>query len=1080
MNNSSEKVTRSSFTINIIFVVLIIVGMAITPLLSLQLNPTRYLPSLTISYSWPEAPARVVEQEVTAVLEGVLATVPGVTKLTSSTTDESATISIGFDKKCDIRQKRFEVASLIREACTKLPEEVSYPSIAMNIPSNTEGSMILSFQITGNASPSYIYSLAEEKLKPQIALVKGVYEVNIYGSMPLIWELVYDHDKMASLNIKPDDIKKSIKNYLLQEEAGGGTEEYVDGEKRVVYVTLTGNNCDTISWGKIPVARRSGRIIMLTDIAKVKLKDQTPRSYYRVNGLNTITMTVSSGRNVNNVKVADEVRAKVEKMKGEIPAGFNIITSTDNTTFIKDEISKNVFRAILSVVLLLIFVLLISRELNYLLIITISLIANIFIAFIFYYFFKLEIHLYSLAGITVSFGIIINNTIVMTDHIRHKGDRKVGISLLAATLTTIGALVVIFFLDEATKVTLSDFAAVVIINLSVSFLIALFFIPSLAGAVKLRSKYNSPVIKRKRWVVKITGFYARVIDFIIRFRIVFIILAVLAFGIPLFYLPDSLPVNNDQYSEKRDPTGAEAFYNRTLGNRTFVTDVKPILNKVLGGSFRLFNDKLKNSNYYYNHGSDDVQRTQLDVRIGLSEDGLTIDDINDVCKGLENMVTLYSQVDKFVTRVYDASSASMTITFIPEEDFTAFPFMLKAKIEDYMNGIGSYHASVTGVGQGFSNQVSSDYIQGTYNIVMRGYNYDELKGYAEDLKARLIAGAKGRIKDVYLLGGDDRWWVKKDFRNYVNVDRNYIALAGSDVSYVYNNLRDYSRNTIQTGDVFVNGISAPVVIRSDLADSYDLWRIRHQPMTSSAGSIIKMGDFTSVHKEVSDNTISREDQQYVITVAYDFIGNSELGRIILKRNVEETASLLPLGYNAKSSSYIFSWDKAQKNYPLIFLVVLIIFFVCSVLLESLSQPLVVISLIPFSFIGLFVTFSVFELKPDEGAFAALVLLCGIVVNATLYVLDEYNHLRHSGKKLPPKVLYLKAFNSKIIPIILTKLSTIIGLVPFLLTGRNEQFWFTLAAGTIGGLMFSMIGLLVYQPLMLNRAFRKKLEIIKSE
>jgi len=65
-------------------------------------------------------------------------------------------------------------------------------------------------------------------------------------------------------------------------------------------------------------------------------------------------------------------------------------------------------------------------------------------------------------------------------------------------------------------------------------------------------------------------------------------------------------------------------------------------------------------------------------------------------------------------------------------------------------------------------------------------------------------------------------------------------------------------------------------------------------------------------------------------------------------------------------------------------------------------------------------------------------------------------------------MYLKAFNGKIIPVILTILSTIVGLLPFLLTGRDERFWFALAAGAIGGLLFSMVGLLVFQPMMLRR------------
>jgi multidrug efflux pump subunit AcrB len=223
-----------------------------------------------------------------------------------------------------------------------------------------------------------------------------------------------------------------------------------------------------------------------------------------------------------------------------------------------------------------------------------------------------------------------------------------------------------------------------------------------------------------------------------------------------------------------------------------------------------------------------------------------------------------------------------------------------------------------------------------------------------------------------------------------------------------------------------------------------------------------------VSREISDNTIRREDQQYVITVGYDFIGNYELGKLILDKNIDETNAMLPLGYNAQSGSYRFSWDQQKTNYYLIFLVILIIYFICAILLESFKQPFVVISLIPFSFIGVFITFHVFNITADEGVFAAMILLCGIVVNATLYILNDYNSIRRRKPALPERIVYVKAFNGKIIPIILTKVSTIVGLIPFLLTGKDERFWFALAAGTIGGLVFSFIGLFVYQPIMLKR------------
>ena len=1088
MSSTSEQTPRfSTFSLNIIFVVLIITGAAIMPLLSLQLNPTRYLPSLTISYTWPDAAARVVEQQVTSVLEGVISTLPGVSRLSSITNNERGEITVEFDRNADLRIKRFEVASLIRDAHSRLPDRVSFPVIEMNMPSNTSGSVILSYQVTGNEAPSYIFSIAEELIKPAIASVDGVYSVDIYGATPRAWELTYDQKVLASTGVTPGMISEAISAYLFVREAGGGVENQLSQEKKRTYLTMVGHRPDTVRWEDIPVTAGSGRVLMLSDLVTVRLKDERPRGYYRINGLNTITMVISAGRNVNNIRVADEVKDVVERMKSTLPPGHDVILSSDNTGFIREEISKNLFRAALSVILLLLFAFLVSRDLRYMLILFISMVATVFMAFIFFWLFRLEIHLYSMAGIAVSFGMIISNMIVMTDHIKYHHNRKVGISLMAATLTTVGALVVIFFLDESSRVTLSDFAAVVIINLMVSLAVALFFIPSLAKSIgfagerissnslsnRFAGKRAAANIRRKRFAVRFTWFYERAIRSFIRYRKVYITAAVLLFGVPLFWLPDSLPAEKIRTTAtpESELTRWQQLYNKTLGNATYVTDVKPIVNKLTGGTFRLFSDRVKRGGYYYFGGSDDVERTQLSVNIGLSEEGLTLEDMNEVCLGLENMIAAYSEVDRFTTRVSSATSASLTVTFKPEHDRTIFPYILKMRIEDYMMGIGSYHVQVYGVGKAFSNQVYSDYLIGSYSIVLKGYNFDILSGYAEELRERLISGAKGRIKDVYILGGEERWSVKKQYRNIVTIDRESVTLAGSNMCSLYEHARSLSRNIHDGGQVYMGGFLAPMTLRSAHADTYEMWDIYNEPMITGSHGIVKLKDLLSITREITDNSISREDQQYIITVTYDFIGNYELGRIIMNRNIEETSALLPLGYSVQSRSYTYPWLMQKNNYPLLLLVIAIIYLICAILLESLRQPLAVLGLLPFSFIGVFITFSLFEIRVDEGVFAAMVLLCGLAVNSALYIIDDYNRLKRSGRHLPAVRMYLKAFNGKIIPVILTILSTIVGLLPFLLTGRNDRFWFALAAGAIGGLLFSMVGLFIFQPMMLRREQR---------
>jgi len=291
----------------------------------------------------------------------VLSTVTEVKKISSRTYNEGGTITVEFDKSADARMKRFEIASLIRESRKHLPAGVSYPTITMNTPSNETGSTILTFRLNGNASPSYIYSLAETVVSPAISMVDGVYNVSIYGATPQEWELLYDQDKMWALGLEPRIVSSAIDSYLWEMELGGALEVGTDGTEKKTYMTLLGNDTENFKWEEIPIAKVGDRIIHLAEVADVKLKDQRPSSYYRINGLNTINITVSAEQNVNNIKVAKDVKQVVERLKGELPGGYSMMTANDNTLYLKEEITKNIYRAVLSVILLLLFVLAISR-----------------------------------------------------------------------------------------------------------------------------------------------------------------------------------------------------------------------------------------------------------------------------------------------------------------------------------------------------------------------------------------------------------------------------------------------------------------------------------------------------------------------------------------------------------------------------------------------------------------------------------------------------------------------------------------------------------------------------------------------
>ena len=179
----------------------------------------------------------------------------------------------------------------------------------------------------------------------------------------------------------------------------------------------------------------------------------------------------------------------------------------------------------------------------------------------------------------------------------------------------------------------------------------------------------------------------------------------------------------------------------------------------------------------------------------------------------------------------------------------------------------------------------------------------------------------------------------------------------------------------------------------------------------------------------------------------------------MKRTKEKYNNLFPVGFRCTDTSWD-TYDDEGTQYWLIGLIAIIIFFIIAIMFESLMQALAIVLLIPVSFIGMFLTYYVTGVPFGTGGYAAMVLLAGLTVNAGIYIICQLNN--QNGKR------FVKAFNHKIIPILLTILSTVLGMIPFLIDGPDEQpFWYSLAVGTIGGLIFSIVPIILFLPTVLN-------------
>ena len=527
----------SSFTLIVTFVCLSLIGVVLVPLLPVKLAPSRTLPGLTVSFSMPGNSSRVIEAEVTSKLEAMMARVKGIRKVNSTSDNGSGSISLELDKHADIDVTRFEVSTIIRQTWPQLPEGVSYPQISTRRSDDKASRPFITYTLNAPANPILIQQYAEENIKPVLGQLKGIYKVELNGATPMEWQLEYDSDQLSHLGITLQAVQRAINRHYEKEFLGiCSIEKGAEGREWIRLVRTSTEKEMEFEPGAIQLQAEDGTMVMLDKLIKVRHVEERPQSYYRINGLNSVYLNVTAEETANQLNLSGEVKHLMGELQQKMPPGYEVHISYDATEYIQKELDKIYFRTGLTVLILLLFVALITRNLRYLFLIVASLVVNISVAVILYYTFGLEMQLYSLAGITISLNLVIDNTIVMTDHILHRRNLKAFVSVLAATLTTIGALVIIFFLDEKIRLNLQDFAAVVIINLAVSLFVALFFVPSMIDKIGLKKKKRR---KRRRFLLRptfmkrltvyFTRFYQGLIYYLCRFRVIACLLLLLGF-----------------------------------------------------------------------------------------------------------------------------------------------------------------------------------------------------------------------------------------------------------------------------------------------------------------------------------------------------------------------------------------------------------------------------------------------------------------------------------------------------------------------------------------------------------------------
>lgn len=1032
----------SSFSIILISTALSIIGWLVIPYLSLSLNKEQNGDSLTIVTAWPNASAQHIETEVTSIIEGAISNIDGITQLNSVSKKNKSTINIEISNHIDIDYLRLNILQTVRRIYSQLPEGVYFPEVKQTNNSFNRKALVI-YTLRSGKQSGYVEKYANNQIKPQLAFIKGLDYIEVYGGTDLEVNIVYDWVQMQKLGISIQDISTAIRRFYTEENLGwvlenNDSEDISKSVFRQIKIPASEEN----NLHAIPILNKEGRIISLGQIAKTEIREKEPDEYYRINGQNAIHIVLYALPNTNALSLVKEIEKEISDINTQLPEGFALEESYKSTEYIEKELQTIYLRTLFTILILLLFVILVSFNWKYVLMIILSLITTISISFIIYYLLGIDIHLYSLAGITVSLGLIIDNSIVMADHLIHRGDLKGFTAILASTLTTIASLIVIWFLPEELKLDLWDFAAIISVNLLVSLMVALFYLPALLQILNFKSSSKKDSRNRKKLILKFNRVYSIVLSFLLKYRKWSIIFLIWMFGLPFFLLP----------SELEDEYWLANTYNNTIGSDWYKDHLKTPVNKYLGGSLRLFNFYVFENSYYSK-----AEQTKLYVDAAMPK-GANIHQLNSIIENIESFLSPFESKIKYQTSIRSPQYANISIQFSDDIE-PIFPYVLKSKLISNSLNLGGVSWNIYGVGKGFSQ---SEGLTETINfkLSLKGFNLNELNYWAKDIKTKLEEHP--RVNNVNT-SANKQWWKNGKSYEYVgNIETEKLFYNRVDLSRFLNEIKLQSNNLDYT--LNFPGLRDYKTIRLSPKNAHkkDDWTLLNISTTPH-----KIGEYLTIQKQEEEEAIYKENQSYVKHIDYKYIGSMKFASEFSDRIIVDINSQLPLGYSLESlNNYRVSKD--SNSYTMaILLIIFLMYFICSILFESLTWPFAIILMVPFSFIGIFLVFYQFDFNFDQGGYASFILVGGLVVNASIYLLNDFSNLKNQGNQSAINI-YIKAFNRKIIPILLTILSTVIGLIPFVAFGQNEVFWFALAIGTIGGLLFSIFLILFFFPLFFLR------------
>jgi HAE1 family hydrophobic/amphiphilic exporter-1 len=993
------------------------------------LLPEMGLPTLVVTSVYPGAGADQIQSEVTEPLENSFITIPGLKNMECQSRNSVSVMTLEFEEGTTPE----ELLPLVREKINLVRED---------LPQNLEGDPLIRTVSSSAGIPILVVNAAfpeehpggieeisrrvEETVLPRLNGISGISEVRKRGMVSLITAVTLDPSALAAREISPLEVLGALGN--SNQSLPAGTVTFRGAE---LGLQTRGRFTSLEALEQQPLGLRGEHLIRLKDVARVEIIREPPDEYTMWNGQELVTLEITRRPTADTLKTVRQVKEELSRLEAETGLVFSILKDESHLTVtaIGSVLTASGLGVILAVLVLLLFL----RELRSTLIIAVSLPLSLLAALPGMFVTGQTINILSLSGMTLALGMIVDASIVMLESIHGCGDlpppsaaeegaRRIGGAVLASATTTLSVFIPLLFLTGITGLFMKDISLTLIFCLAASTAVALTVIPFMAS----RMRTEKPERKKIR--------------------------------------PSRLKQKLAEMEERFGITYRKSL-EKGLANRRFLFVTAALLLVIsgvaltrLGTAFlpRVDSGEIEVSWKYPRETS--LAETRR--RITASEE-LFRQVAPEITDGT---ITVAAGGGSGLFRLAPADERNRSVFEIIEELHRAARRLSGVEVTFFNGGIDGLVAMGTG-GQGFLVALTGkDRIEvDTTARRLQRYLQEQPEVLSVTRNVNLESRSAAFELDLEVLG-----------------DLGISPLEAATAVRIFFNGLDAGTLMVEDNNGETGDQAGRVRYGRTLEELPDTLEIRllsawrEKPLTENilnglklktpGGSLAALNSLGSLEYREEPDQIFRKNRQNVIMVKAA-LATAETGK--LARRLERDFPALSSGevtWTLQGPGGLLA-ESASSLMLVLGAALFLVYAVMVVQFERFLQPLIIMASIPFTLVGIAGSLFLFGSDLSIIAFLGIIALGGVVVNNAIVLLDAMNRLRDE-EGLPLKEAVLEGARSRLKPVLMTTLTTVLGVTPMAFgTGAAAEIYAPLGQVIFGGLITSTAITLILIPLI---------------